>query len=117
MLGNIILVLLFEGGDNSMPTLSLGIRKQRGDKEAEESQGWKHLLEVQSSAGFDDAITLQEITRGARNSQARWHLFLLPTLPLYLTLGVNTQILGSGMKLSHSYNKIYIPQKVNGLLC
>lgn len=39
MLGNIILVPLFEGRDNSMPTLSLGIRKQRGDKEAEESQG------------------------------------------------------------------------------
>lgn len=82
------------------------MRKQRWDREVEENQGLKHLLVGQSSAGFHDAITLQEITGGARNSKTRYHLLLLlSSLPLYLTLSINIQILGSGMKLSPSYNK------------
>lgn len=81
--------------------LSLGMRKQRWDREVEESQGWK---QKDRAAGFDDAITLWEIIGGARNSNHL--LLLLSSLPLYLTLGTHIQTLGSGMKLSHSENKI-----------
>lgn len=104
-----------------MPTLflSLGMRKHNGiekQKKARDENIFQR--QAQSSAGFDNAITLWEITGGARNSQTEYHLLpLLSSLPLYLTLGINIQILGSGIKLSHSYNKIYVPLKVHVSPC